>query len=182
MSLLRNVARVRPAVRGGGGASTHAISTNFRTNANHASGWGSATSYSFWKGPTGERPVTIYSCHGAMAPRFCSIDPVKHFSTEQYYLKMTPLEILKCLMVRLWGFRIMAFAFTFPFICWMTVAFVNFRREPLETYIEREEYFRDFPSNYYGVYFDHHHFAHRLAVRRANKWHYTNDDLEHAHH
>merc|ERR1712118_170079 len=58
----------------------------------------------------------------------------------------------------------------------------NFRREPLETYIEREEYFRDFPSNYYGVYFDHHHFAHRLAVRRANKWHYTNDDLEHAHH
>ena len=88
----------------------------------------------------------------------------------------------KALLAKMWGFRILLVGVATPILAVTIVAFITFRREPAESFMEREEYFRDFPSNYYGVYFDHHHFAHKLAVRRANKWHYENPDLKHAHH
>jgi len=183
MTLLRVAARARPALRGGGGGlSEHKISMDFRTNAMQSGGWFSESPYSFWSGPTGMRPFKLYNCHGAMAPRFCSVNPITHFSCEQYWKKITPMDMVWCVIQKNWGFRIFFVGVITPLISVTIIAIINFRREPCETFIEREEYFRDFPSNYYAVYFDHHHFAHRLAVRRANKWHYTNDDLEGAHH
>merc|ERR1711959_407711 len=106
----------------------------------------------------------------------------EHFGCADYYKKITPADWAYLITAKMWAFRIFLVGVLTPLVAVTCVAFIGFRREPVETYIEREEYFRDFPSNYYAVYFDHHHYAHRLAVRRANKWHYVNDDLEDAHH
>merc|ERR1711924_498060 len=88
----------------------------------------------------------------------------------EYYKKITPLDFAYLIVSKFWAFRIFFVGVVTPLLAVTTVAFIQFRREPCETYIEREEWFRDFPSNYYGVYFDHHHFAHRLAVRSERRW------------
>merc|ERR1712060_883256 len=71
---------------------------------------------------------------------------------------------------------------SFPMIIGGIMVCIHLRREPMELMMDREEYFRNFDSMYYGVYFDHHAWSHMLCARRANKWGYHDATLDHAHH
>lgn len=82
----------------------------------------------------------------------------------------------------IWSTRVILGACFIPIFCVASVSMLELRREPLEIKMDREEYYRDFDSNHWGVYFDHHHFAHKLAHRRANKWGYEDVTLKDAHH
>jgi hypothetical protein len=73
--------------------------------------------------------------------------------------------------------RGIVFAVLLPVCAVATVTALEHRREPLELTMDREEYYRDFDSHHWGVYFDHHHFSHQLAHRRANKWGYEDVTL-----
>jgi len=113
-----------------------------------------------------------------------TIDPVKHFSMQDRFDTLSFKEFVKCLCYALLPARVMIFMVLLPVSLVIFVVIVEQRREPLETFMDREEYWKDFDSYFYGVYFDHHHFSHMLCHRRAHKWGYAGLDYtleEHGH-
>mmetsp|Transcript_4235 Transcript_4235/g.6486 ORF Transcript_4235/g.6486 Transcript_4235/m.6486 type:complete len:89 (+) Transcript_4235:26-292(+) len=73
--------------------------------------------------------------------------------------------------------RVPAACMGLPLIMFFSVIILEQRREPLETFMDRDWFFHDYHSNTYGVYFDHHKYAHMLAHRRAHKWGYEDVTL-----
>merc|ERR1711915_794293 len=94
------------------------------------------------------------------------------------------LEYLKCFLYNLLPARVQVFMVTIPSSCVLFVTWLEQRREPIEIFMDREEYYKDPDSYMWGVYFDHHHFSHMLCHRRAHKWGYAGQDimLEDEHH
>merc|ERR1712179_623296 len=90
-----------------------------------------------------------------------TIDPIKHFSTQDRFETVSFREFVKCFCYAMLPARVMIFMVALPIIF---VIIVEQRREPLETFMDREEYWKDFDSYFYGVYFDHHHFSHMLST------------------
>eukprot|EP00927_Polykrikos_kofoidii_P011002 TRINITY_DN1463_c0_g2_i2.p1 TRINITY_DN1463_c0_g2~~TRINITY_DN1463_c0_g2_i2.p1 ORF type:complete len:217 (+),score=21.88 TRINITY_DN1463_c0_g2_i2:76-651(+) len=134
-------------------------------------------SYTFWSlknpivGPLYRPPWEVGGIHNP------TIDPVKHFNMQDRFLTMTWREYARCFFYALLPARsqfVMAF---FPICCVLFVTWIEQRREPMEIFMDREEYWKDFDSYCYGVYFDHHHFAHQLCHRRAHKWGYAGQDI-----
>mmetsp|Transcript_12154 Transcript_12154/g.37525 ORF Transcript_12154/g.37525 Transcript_12154/m.37525 type:complete len:196 (+) Transcript_12154:80-667(+) len=112
-----------------------------------------------------------------------TIDPVKHFNTQDRFATVTFQEYVKCFIYNLLPARVQLYMIGVPVCCILFVTWLEHRREPMEIFMDREEYFKDFDSYCYGVYFDHHHFSHQLCHRRAHKWGYAGQDytLEHGH-
>merc|ERR1712019_280750 len=100
------------------------------------------------------------------------------------FTTLTSWEWVKCFMWPLMPARVQLINVIIPVIAIVFVTWVEQRREPMEIFMDREEYFKDYDSYCYGVYFDHHHFSHMLCHRRAHKWGYAGHDitLEDGHH
>jgi len=134
-------------------------------------------SYSFWslekpfKGPLYKVPWVVGGIHNPV------IDPTKHFNMQDRFITLTFGEYLKCLLYPLLGARAQWVMAILPVSAVMFIVWMEQRREPMEIFMDREEYFKDADSIMYGVYFDHHHFAHMLAHRRQNKWGYAGKDI-----
>merc|ERR1712087_983888 len=113
-----------------------------------------------------------------------TVDPVKHFNTQDRFITMTWAEYFRCYFYPLLGARVQAIMAFIPVCCVLIITWVEQRREPMEIFMDREEYFKDYDSYCYGVYFDHHHFSHMLCHRRAHKWGYVGQDiyLDEGHH
>merc|ERR1712228_1068131 len=141
-------------------------------------------SYYFWslsnpiKGPLYRPPWVVGGIHDP------TVDPVKHFNTQDRFITLTWAEYFRCYFYPLLGARVQAIMAFIPVCCVLIITWVEQRREPMEIFMDREEYFKDYDSYCYGVYFDHHHFSHMLCHRRAHKWGYAGQDiyLEEGHH
>ncbi|CAE8588566.1 unnamed protein product [Polarella glacialis] len=134
-------------------------------------------SYHFWSlenpivGPLYRPPWVVGGIHNPI------IDPVKHFNTQDRHATCTAFEFAKCFFYNFLPARVflcLVFAPITMIFMWMIL---EQRREPMEIYMGREDYWKDFNSYYYGVYFDHHHFSHQLCHRRAHKWGYADQDI-----
>jgi len=134
-------------------------------------------SYYFWsltnpiRGPLYRPPWVVGGIHNP------TIDPVKHFNTQHRFETITAAEWVKCFFYALLPARVQIIMVGIPVMCIIFITWIEQRREPMEIFMDREEYWRDFDSFCYGVYFDHHHFAHMLAHRRAVKWGYDGLDV-----
>eukprot|EP00812_Abedinium_dasypus_P010023 NODE_3670_length_757_cov_303.413105.p1 GENE.NODE_3670_length_757_cov_303.413105~~NODE_3670_length_757_cov_303.413105.p1 ORF type:complete len:219 (-),score=64.30 NODE_3670_length_757_cov_303.413105:83-739(-) len=106
-----------------------------------------------------------------------TIDPDVHFNMQDRFQTVSFLEMTKCFLWCLMPARVQIIMVGLPIVLASIIAFIEQRREPMEIFMDREEYFKDFSSYYYGVYFDHHHFSHMLCHRRANKWGYAGLDI-----
>lgn len=115
-------------------------------------------------------------------PRFCYIDPEKYFSLRGWQLVLPYSEQFMRILKGLYPARMIFATWIVPLSMLYTIFYIEHRREPLEILMDREEYFRNFESQYYGIYFDHHKFSHMLAKRRANKWQYHDVTLTDDHH
>mmetsp|Transcript_82566 Transcript_82566/g.230210 ORF Transcript_82566/g.230210 Transcript_82566/m.230210 type:complete len:196 (+) Transcript_82566:95-682(+) len=116
-----------------------------------------------------------------------TVDPVAHFNMQDRFITMTWGEYAKCFFYALLGSRVQILMFMIPVGAVLFVTLLEHRREPMEIFMDREEYWKDFDSYFYGVYFDHHHFSHQLSHRRAHKWGYAGQDIDleaesHGHH
>merc|ERR1711879_869462 len=107
----------------------------------------------------------------------------KHFNTQDRFQTVTAAEFAKCFFYALLPARVNIYMVLIPVFIVLSVTILEQRREPMEIFMDREKYWDDFDSYYYGVYFDHHHFSHQLCHRRAHKWVYAGQDitLEHGH-
>mmetsp|Transcript_26026 Transcript_26026/g.60155 ORF Transcript_26026/g.60155 Transcript_26026/m.60155 type:complete len:195 (-) Transcript_26026:96-680(-) len=146
---------------------------------------GSYTIFSLYNpinGPMYRPPQVVGGIHNP------TIDPNKHFNTQDRFETLTPAEYMKC-----FGYQ---FLNAIPaFVCVAIpiggvffFVWLEHRREPMEIFIDREEFWKDFDTWQYGVMYDHHHFSHMLAHRRAHKWGYAGLDYtlkghdDHGHH
>merc|ERR1719277_343569 len=86
-------------------------------------------------------------------------------------------EWLKCFWYPLLPARVHLYMVLAPVICVLIDTWLEQRREPMEVYVDREEYWKDYDTWYWGIYFDHHHFSHMLCHRRAHKWGYAGQDI-----
>jgi len=141
--------------------------------------------YSIIEGLKGNQPWVnhvfkpeVYS--GAVYRR--TIDPDKHFYNNDRYKVFKWYEFLHMVFLTMWNAR-----FTYLFVSVVPLIFAamnicDHRREPLELFMDRDEFFKNYDLFYNGLSLDHHKFAHTLAQRRANKWGYHNADLAHGHH
>lgn len=111
-----------------------------------------------------------------------TFDINRHFSCIDRYKTIPLLERLKMIWLWLWTLRIFIFSICATVGSISLMMWSEWRREPMEIFVERDEYFKSFDSWYYGVYVDHHAFSHMLCARRANKWGYHDVTLDHAHH
>mmetsp|Transcript_49605 Transcript_49605/g.91302 ORF Transcript_49605/g.91302 Transcript_49605/m.91302 type:complete len:190 (+) Transcript_49605:83-652(+) len=131
-------------------------------------------SYSITKGPVGPLYRPPWVVGGIHNP---TIDPEQHFNTQDRF-KTVPFNMwLKCFFYQLLPARVQIFMVLVPIFAILSATLLEQRREPMEIFMDREEYFKDFDSYCYGVYFDHHHFAHQLCHRRAHKWGYAGYDI-----
>merc|ERR1712190_253086 len=105
-----------------------------------------------------------------------TIDPIKHFNTQHRFATVSFGEYCKCLFYHLLPVRVQVIMCAIPIIAVLCITILEHRREPMEIFIDREEYAKDIDSFMYGVYFDHHHFSHMLCVRRSHKWGYAGLD------
>mmetsp|Transcript_8780 Transcript_8780/g.15525 ORF Transcript_8780/g.15525 Transcript_8780/m.15525 type:complete len:194 (-) Transcript_8780:98-679(-) len=181
MSLLRRAAaRTMAALpqRGAGAGPIKPIGPNFPLTSEKAMGphgW-MRGSYHFWSlsnpivGPLYRPPWVVGGIHNP------TIDPVKHFNTQDRHQTVSAMEFVKCFVYNLLPARVMWLCVHVPLAIILFWTWVEQRREPMEIFMDREEYWKDFKSYYYGVYFDHHHFAHMLCHRRAHKWGYAGQD------
>merc|ERR1740120_68174 len=188
--LLRRAARpvAQLPTRGGGGhqGPIRPINNNFpftseKTMGKHGFLRGSYTMMSL-KNPivgTLYRPPWVVG--GIHNP---TIDPVKHFNTQDRFKTLSFFDFAKCWFYNILPARVQVFMVMIPSSCVLFVTWVEQRREPMEIFMEREEYYKDPVSYMWGVYFDHHHFSHMLCHRRSHKWGYAGQDitLEHGHH
>merc|ERR1712129_672044 len=106
-----------------------------------------------------------------------TVDPVKHFNTQDRFKTVTFAEFAKCWFYNFLPVRAQIFMVMIPLCCVLMIIVLEQRREPMEIFMDREEYMRAPTSYLYGVYFDHHHFSHMLAHRRAHKWGYAGFDI-----
>uniref|UniRef100_A0A7S4RWW4 Uncharacterized protein n=1 Tax=Alexandrium monilatum TaxID=311494 RepID=A0A7S4RWW4_9DINO len=196
MSGLLRRAAVRTAAvaptRGGGHAATgpiKPIGPNFPLKSEKEMGphgWlrGSYTILSLKNpivGPLYQPPWVVGGIHNP------TIDPAKHFNTQDRFQTVTFMEYVKCFMYNTLPARAQFYMVGVPICCILFVTWLEVRREPMEIFMDREEYWKDFDSYAYGVYFDHHHFSHQLCHRRAHKWGYAGMDFTmegdgHGHH
>mmetsp|Transcript_36710 Transcript_36710/g.55398 ORF Transcript_36710/g.55398 Transcript_36710/m.55398 type:complete len:192 (+) Transcript_36710:96-671(+) len=130
------------------------------------------------RGPLYRPPWVVGGIHNP------TIDPIKHFSTQDRFQTVTFAEYVKCFFYALWPARALFVCVTIPVLWVLLITGIEHRREPMEAFVDREVYWRDPNSWLYGVYFDHHHFSHMLCHRRAHKWGYAGQDitLEGGHH
>eukprot|EP00440_Ansanella_granifera_P043652 gb/GFBE01047309.1/.p1 GENE.gb/GFBE01047309.1/~~gb/GFBE01047309.1/.p1 ORF type:complete len:195 (+),score=35.04 gb/GFBE01047309.1/:1-585(+) len=183
MGILRRAAtRAGAALPQRGGVSTgpiKPIGPNFPLTSEKAMGphgW-MRGSYHFWslsnpiRGPLYRVPWVVGGIHNP------TIDPEKHFNTQDRFQTVTAMEFAKCWVYNWLPFRVMWLCVFAPVGMIITWTWLEQRREPMEIYMDREEYQKDFNSYYYGVYFDHHHFSHMLCQRRAHKWGYAGQDI-----
>mmetsp|Transcript_65005 Transcript_65005/g.121069 ORF Transcript_65005/g.121069 Transcript_65005/m.121069 type:complete len:197 (-) Transcript_65005:136-726(-) len=138
-------------------------------------GWfkGSYTIFSLYnpiKGRMYRPPSAVGGIHNPV------IDPMKHFNTQDRFETVTPLEYLNCFLWQLSLSSVIVVAVGIPLAGVLFFVWLEHRREPMEIFIDREEYWKDFDTWHYGVYYDHHHFSHMLAHRRAHKWGYAGLD------
>eukprot|EP00933_Yihiella_yeosuensis_P075936 TRINITY_DN854_c0_g1_i10.p1 TRINITY_DN854_c0_g1~~TRINITY_DN854_c0_g1_i10.p1 ORF type:complete len:191 (-),score=27.75 TRINITY_DN854_c0_g1_i10:160-732(-) len=186
--LLRRAARTCSALplRGAAAGPIKPIGPNFPLTSEKAMGphgW-MRGSYHFWslsnpiRGPLYRCPWVVGGIHNP------TIDPVKHFNTQDRFQTVTAMEFAKCFFYNFLPARVMWLCVHVPIMIIFAFTWLEHRREPMEIYMDREEYWKDFNSYYYGVYFDHHHFSHQLAHRRSHKWGYAGLDytLEEGHH
>eukprot|EP00933_Yihiella_yeosuensis_P075937 TRINITY_DN854_c0_g1_i12.p1 TRINITY_DN854_c0_g1~~TRINITY_DN854_c0_g1_i12.p1 ORF type:complete len:192 (-),score=25.33 TRINITY_DN854_c0_g1_i12:97-672(-) len=186
--LRRAIARTHGALpqRGAAAGPIKPIGPNFPLTSEKAMGphgW-MRGSYHFWslsnpiRGPLYRCPWVVGGIHNP------TIDPVKHFNTQDRFQTVTAMEFAKCFFYNFLPARVMWLCVHVPIMIIFAFTWLEHRREPMEIYMDREEYWKDFNSYYYGVYFDHHHFSHQLAHRRSHKWGYAGLDytLEEGHH
>eukprot|EP00930_Biecheleria_cincta_P029933 TRINITY_DN2076_c0_g1_i1.p1 TRINITY_DN2076_c0_g1~~TRINITY_DN2076_c0_g1_i1.p1 ORF type:complete len:196 (+),score=24.32 TRINITY_DN2076_c0_g1_i1:34-621(+) len=134
-------------------------------------------SYHFWslsdpiRGPLYRPPWVVGGIHNP------TIDPVAHFNTQDRHQTVSAAEFVKCFIYNFLPARVMWLCVYVPIAMIFFWTWVEQRREPMEIHMDREEYWKDFNSYYYGVYFDHHHFSHMLCHRRAHKWGYAGQDI-----
>eukprot|EP00929_Paragymnodinium_shiwhaense_P065929 TRINITY_DN3302_c0_g1_i3.p1 TRINITY_DN3302_c0_g1~~TRINITY_DN3302_c0_g1_i3.p1 ORF type:complete len:191 (+),score=22.42 TRINITY_DN3302_c0_g1_i3:87-659(+) len=134
-------------------------------------------SYYFWslsnpiRGPMYRPPWVVGSTH------IRTIDPEHHFNTQDRFLTCTWGEYFKWFMYNILPSRVFFIMLGCPVIWVLWVTWMEHRREPMEIFMDREEYFKDYDSYCFGVYFDHHHFAHMLCHRRSHKWGYAGQDI-----
>mmetsp|Transcript_48677 Transcript_48677/g.115671 ORF Transcript_48677/g.115671 Transcript_48677/m.115671 type:complete len:192 (+) Transcript_48677:103-678(+) len=105
-----------------------------------------------------------------------TIDPIKHFNTQDRFDTCTPWEFFKCFMYQYSAARPILICIGIPVTAVLTIVWLEHRREPMEVFMDREEYWKDFDTWQYGILYDHHHFSHMLAHRRAHKWGYAGLD------
>merc|ERR1712013_270598 len=145
-------------------------------------GWNRG-SYYFWslsnpiKGPLYRPPWVVGGIHNP------TVDPVAHFNMQHRFATVSFQEYAKCFIFALLPARVQIIMTSIPVIAVIIITFIEQRREPMEIFMDREEYWKDYDSYCYGVYFDHHHYSHMLCHRRAHKWGYAGQDitLEHGH-
>ncbi|CAE7249557.1 unnamed protein product [Symbiodinium natans] len=106
-----------------------------------------------------------------------TIDPVKHFNTQDRFQTVTAGEYVKCFIYNMLPARVWCVMVGVPLSLVLINTWLEQRREPMEIFMDREEYHKYFNDFYYGVYFDHHHFSHQLCHRRAHKWGYAGQDI-----
>merc|ERR1712151_1275008 len=127
-------------------------------------------SYYFWsltnpiRGPLYRPPWVVGGIHNP------TIDPVKHFNTQDRFQTVSMAEYFKCWFYNILPARVQVIMFLVPSSAVLFLTWFEPRPEPMEIFMDREEYFRDPNSYLYGVYFDHHHFSHMLCHRRSHKW------------
>merc|ERR1719263_899148 len=164
-----------PKRGGGGGGPINPIQSNFpltseKTMGPH--GW-MRGSYSITKGIVGPLYRPPWVVGGIHNP---TIDPEEHFNTKDRFKTVSFAEYVKCFFYALLPARVQVICAITPVLCILFVTYIEQRREPMEIFMDRETYWKDFDSYCYGVYFDHHHFSHMLCHRRAHKWGYAGQD------
>jgi len=110
------------------------------------------------------------------------IDPMKHFNCQDRFTTIPLSRMAQLYLQNMFSARIALGCVVWPVLGILFWVWIDMRREPMEVFMEREEYWQDYDSRAYGVYFDHHHFSHQLCHRRANKWGYEDVTLAHGHH
>lgn len=194
MSMIRSIVRARAPMRGPPGGKPvprepiDPRSPNFPYRHRELGGyfvWPGQAPYSIIEGLKGNQPIighmykSDYLYGKVYKPTY---DINRHFSCIDRYATIPKIEMLKYAFLWGWTLRIFLFSPVFVFCSISCLVWIEYRREPLEIFVDRDEYFKNFDSFYYGVYVDHHAFSHMLAARRANKWGYHDVTLEHAHH
>merc|ERR1712039_638198 len=91
-----------------------------------------------------------------------TINPEAHFNTQDRFKTVSFMEYVKCFFYVLLPARAQIFQVGFPVGIVLAITILEQRREPMEIFMDREDYFKDPDSYMYGVYFDHHHFSHML--------------------
>ena len=123
------------------------------------------------------------SIYGGVPEKFVKLNYANHLACGDYYAKVGFLGMLKYTMMGSFFRTTVVLRLLAVFGPILLIIMYNRRWEPVEAKMDREAFFRDFESNYYGAFFDHHAFAERLAKRRARKWAYDGQvDIPSAHH
>jgi len=123
------------------------------------------------RGPLYRPPWVVGGIHNPV------IDPEQHFNTQDRFHTLTMMEWLKCFIYAILPSRVYFAMVGIPIWCAGSVFIVEQRREPMEIFMDRETYWDNYDDFAYGVYFDHHHYAHQLCHRRAHKWGYAGQDI-----
>jgi len=137
-------------------------------------------SYKFWANKFTNPPYKPTYIAGGVHDM--NIDIERHFSTQDRWETVSYADMAKYYFYGIYATRCIMWPIVCPMLMVSAVALLEMRREPLEIKMDREEYYLDFDSNHWGVYFDHHHFSHKLAKRRCNKWGYEDVTLSEDHH
>ena len=129
------------------------------------------TGFSFKHGPLSSLPYypVIY---GGVPDKFIKIDYKNHLACKDYYSKVGFLGMVKYTLMSGYFRLTLAIRLLSVFGPILAIMLYIRRWEPVEAKMDREVFFRDFESNYYGAFYNHHAFAERLAKRRAKKWGY----------
>lgn len=140
------------------------------------------TGYSMSKGSLTGLPYYSH-IYGGVPEKFIKIDYNNHLACKDYYSKVGFFGMMRyALMSFLFRATVVA-RFAFVFVPVLLYLWYLRRFEPVEARMDRETFFRDFDSNYYGSFYNHHAFSERLARRRAKKWGYEGQVvIPHAHH
>jgi hypothetical protein len=124
-----------------------------------------------------------YHVHGGVPDKFIKIDYRNHLACKDYFSKVGYFGMWKYSLMSMYFRVTLMIRILSVFIPVMCYLWYQRQFEPTEGRMDRETFFRDFDSNFYGSYYNHHAFSERLARRRAKKWGYEGQvDIPHAHH
>lgn len=144
--------------------------------------------YKMFKGQQRRRGGIKGYKSSTQAPRFCWKNPEKvlnvwHADDSMVYDHISTLQRIKWFFQQgSWSGRVGLWMNIYPMLFVKAAHWIEKHREPQEIFIDREEYYRNWKVMYYGVMYDHHKYAHMLAKRRTNKWHYDDVTLMNSHH